>query len=220
MSQPTLMAEPRDVVGKKVKRLRKEGLLPAVIYGPAMEDTSSITVDQKTFIKLFMRYGHSTLIELELDGTVHTVFIREVQMNPVRRDPIHVDFFAPNLRKIITSPVPLALQNTPEGPGVFQTLLSEVMLEGLPREIPSRIVVDCSNLKAIGDTIRVGDLDIPNDVTLMTNPDEMVASLIPQAEEPGEEETVVDGVDLETLAGPTTEEEAESESAATGEEAS
>lgn len=214
MSQPTLMAEPRDVVGKKVKRLRAQGLLPGIVYGPALEATAPVTVDHKTFGKFYMTHGHSTLFALQLDGSEHMVFIRDVQMDPVRREPVHVDFFAPNLLKEITSPVPLSLQDAPEGPGIFSSLLSEVVVQGLPRAIPQRILVDCSVLKEIGDTIHVSDLDIPEGVTLVTSEDELVATLTPRTIEPVEEAEEVEGEEAPaaTAEGAAAEEPAAAES--------
>lgn len=193
MSEPTLMAEPRDVVGKKVKHLRAAGRLPGIVYGPALEDTAPVTVDLKGFTKFYMAHGASTLFSLQLDGSEHMVFIRDVQVDPVRWTPIHVDFFAPNLLKEITAPVPLSLQNAPEGPGIFSSLLSEVVVQGLPRAIPQRLVVDCSVLKEIGDAIHVSDLDIPDGVTLVTHAEDLIASLVPKAVEPVEEVEAAEG---------------------------
>jgi large subunit ribosomal protein L25 len=177
MSQPTLSAEERTIVGKKVKTLRKQGLVPAVVYGPALEETVQISVDEKLFSRFYRIHGHSTLLELISGGQNYQVLIRDVQVDPVRRNPVHVDFFAPNLMKETTASVPLVLINTPEGPGIFNPQLSELDVSGLPREIPARIEVDCAVLQEVGDSIRVSELDIPAGITVLTNEDEIVASL-------------------------------------------
>jgi large subunit ribosomal protein L25 len=177
MSTPTLMAEPRSVVGKKVKRLRAEGKVPAVVYGPAVEETVQVTINEKDFSRFYQQHGHATLFDLESDGQKYQVFIRDVQVAPVRRNPIHVDFFAPNLRKAINTSVPLALQDAPDGPGRFSQLLSEVVVHGLPRAIPHRFVVDCSVLKEIGDVVRVSDLEAVEGIEIVTNADEIIAML-------------------------------------------
>jgi large subunit ribosomal protein L25 len=180
MSQPTLSAEERTIVGKKVKNLRKQGLVPGVIYGPALNETVQVSVDEKIFSKFYQVHGHSTLLELTSSGKSYQVLIRDVQLEPVRRNPVHVDFFAPNLMKETTASVPLMLINTPDGPGIFSPHLSELHVSGLPREIPARMEVDCSVLQNEGDAIRVSELVMPAGITVLTNADEVVASLIPK----------------------------------------
>ena len=186
MSQPTLSAEERTVVGKKVKNLRKKGLVPGVVYGPGLDETVQVSIDERIFAKFYQIHGHSTLFELNTGGKAYQVLIRDVQMQPVRRTPVHIDFFAPNLEKETTAQVPLVLQNTPEGPGIFAPHLTDLQVSGLPRHIPSRIEVDCSVLQEVGDTIRVADLVLPENITVLTTDDEVVASLTPKvvAEEP------------------------------------
>ena len=193
MSTPTLMAEPRTVVGKKVKRLRAEGKVPAVVYGPAVNETVQVTVSEKDFTRFFSRHGHATLFDLECDGQSFQVFIRDVQLQPVRRNPVHIDFFAPNLLKAINTSVPLSLQDAPDGPGVFSQLLSEVVVHGLPTDIPHRFVVDCSVLKEIGDAIRVSELEAVEGIEIITGGEEMIAMLAAQAVEVEPEEAAVEG---------------------------
>ena len=93
-----LMAEPREIHGKKVKRLRREGLVPGVVYGPVIDQTISVSVNEREFRKFFMAHGHSTIFTLKWDGGSQPVLIREVQREPVRQDMLHIDFFAPNMR--------------------------------------------------------------------------------------------------------------------------
>lgn len=183
MSQPTLSAEMREIVGKKVKNLRKQGLVPGVIYGPALEHTVQVSVDERVFSKFYQVHGHSTLFKLNAGGKHYQVLIRDVQMQPVRRTPVHVDFFAPNLKKETTASVPLMLHNTPEGPGIFTPHLAELHVSGLPREIPARIEVDCSVLHEVGDAIRVADLEIPAGISVLTSADEIIATLTPKVTE-------------------------------------
>lgn len=180
MSQPTLSAEERTIVGKKVKNLRKQGLVPGVVYGPGLNETVQVSVDEKLFSRFFQVHGHSTLIKLNSGGKHYQVLIRDVQVEPVRRTPVHIDFFAPNLKKETTAAVPLVLHNTPEGPGIFTPHLSELHVAGLPREIPARIEVDCSVLTNEGDAIRVADLSVPAGITVLSAADEIVANLTPK----------------------------------------
>ena len=97
MSQPTLMAEPRSVVGKKVKTLRRAGLVPGVVYGPTLNETVQVSINSRDFEKFLRIYGHATLFDLECDGQTYPAFIRDVQIDPIRRNAVHVDFFSPNL---------------------------------------------------------------------------------------------------------------------------
>jgi large subunit ribosomal protein L25 len=180
MAQPTLSAEERTIAGKKVKNLRKQGLVPSVIYGPGLEDTVQVSVDEKIFSKFYQVHGHSTLLKLTSGGKNYQVLIRDVQVDPVRRNPIHVDFFAPNLTKETTASVHLMLINVPDGPGIFTPVLSELNVSGLPREIPARLEVDCSVLQNEGDQLRVADLQIPAGITVLTSEDEVVATLTPK----------------------------------------
>ena len=192
MSEPTLMAEPRTVVGKKVKRLRKEGKVPAVVYGPTLSETVQVTVNDRAFAKFYHQHGHATLFDLTCDGQSWPVFIRDVQIDPVKWHPIHVDFFSPNLMKEISASVPLNLHDVPEGvPGIFSQQLSELVVHGLPAKIPNRIVVDCSGLLEIGDAVRVSDLAAIEDIVILTHGEEIIAMLAaPQleVEEPVEAE--------------------------------
>ncbi len=180
MSQPTLSAEARTISGKKVKNLRKQGIVPAVVYGPGLDETVQISVDERTFSKFYQIHGHSTLLKLTSNGKNYQVLIRDVQVDPVRRNPLHVDFFAPNLKKETTASVPLMLINTPDGPGIFTPVLSELHVSGLPRDIPTRIEVDCSVLQEEGDSIRVADLQIPDGITVLTHDEEVIATLTPK----------------------------------------
>ncbi|MGD9715024.1 MAG: 50S ribosomal protein L25 [Thermomicrobiales bacterium] len=216
MSTPSLMAEPRDVVGKKVKRLRAMGKVPAVVYGPALEQTVQITVNERDFIRFYHHHGHATLFDLDCDGSTYQVFIRDVQASPVRRNPIHIDFFAPNLNKPIHASVPIALHDAPDGPGIFSQLLSEIVVNGLPRDIPHRVVVDASVLQAIGDAVRVSDVEFAESIELVTNADEIIAMLVAPVletdvtEEEGAEEGEV-APDSATIADDGGEAEASSE---------
>jgi large subunit ribosomal protein L25 len=184
-----LRAEPREIRGKKVKRLRREGLVPGVVYGPVVENTVSVSVNRREFERFYNRNGHSTVVTLEWDGGSQPVLVREVQIDPVTRDPLHIDFFAPNMRVVLRASVPVILHNLGDHQGVLQTLLNEIEVEALPSDLPHQIDADASALSAVGDAIHVRDLPVPAGVTTITDGEEMVASLVAQAvEEPTEAE--------------------------------
>lgn len=188
-----LMAEPREIHGKKVKRLRREGLVPGVVYGPVMDQTISVSVNEREFRKFYMSHGHSTIFTLKWDGGSQPVLIREVQMEPVRQDMLHIDFFAPNMMVVLRQSVPVSLHGASheiEAGGVLQHVLNELEVEALPSDLPSELHIDISGLTSVGDSLHVRDIAAPENVTIVTDPDATVASVILQAveEEPAEEE--------------------------------
>lgn len=186
-----LMAEPREIHGKKVKRLRREGLIPGVVYGPVVDQTISVSVDSRVFNKFYMAHGHSTIFSLKWDGGNQPVLIREVQIDPVRRDVLHIDFFAPDMMVKLRQTVSVSLHNLSdeiEEGGVLQTLLTEVEVEALPSDLPSEISVDISSLTAIGDSLHVSDMELPENVEMVTDSSETVASIIHQTVEVEEDE--------------------------------
>lgn len=209
----TLMAEPRTIHGKKVKSLRREGLVPGVVYGPVVDETVSVSVNQREFDKFYMQHGHSTIFTLKWDGGSQPVLIREVQIDPVRRDSLHVDFFAPNMNVKLRQSIPVVLVHHSEdidGTAVLQHVLNEIEVEALPADLPNEIQADISSLKVIGDSIHVSDLEVPAKVEFITDADTTVASVIPMAVE-AEPEEETEGEEAEGE---------EAEEAAEGEESS
>lgn len=212
-----LRAEPREIHGKKVKRLRREGLVPGVVYGPAASETVSVSVNRREFERFFSRNGHSTITSLEWAGGKQPVLIREVQIDPVTRAPLHIDFFAPNMRVVLRQFVPIVMQHASDHDGVLQTVLTEVEVEALPSNLPHQIDVDISHLVTVGDAIHVSDVTLPDDVTVITAPEDLIASLVAEAVEEEPEETVepevAEGEGGEAAEGESTDSESEDQDA-------
>lgn len=187
-----LMAEPRDVHGKKVKRLRREGLIPGVVYGPVVDGTVSVSVNDRDFNKFFMAHGHSTIFTLKWDGGDQPVLIREVQRDPVRQDILHIDFFAPNMNVKLRQNVAVSLIGTVDiTGGMLQQALTELEVEALPSDLPSEITLDVSGLESIGDTVTVADVPAIDKVEFITDTESVIASIVAEAvqeEEPVEDE--------------------------------
>lgn len=193
-----LRAEPRTVFGKKVGRLRREGLVPGVVYGPVLKDTVAVSVNSREFGRFFNRIGHSTVFTLEWDGGSQPVLIREVQVDPVRGDHLHIDFFAPNMRVKLRQSVPVVLvHHSADAQGVLTQALTEVEVEALPADLPHQIEVDISSLVEVGDSIRAGDITAPRGVEVTADPEELVASLIAEAVEPEPEAEAAEGEEAE-----------------------
>jgi large subunit ribosomal protein L25 len=181
MDELILMAEPRSVVGKQVKQLRRSGLVPGVVYGPGLSGSGTIqvSVNRRELERFYLAHGHSTLFTLRWNGGSQQVFIREVQEEPVKHVPLHVDFFAPNLQKTLTASVPVVLRHAhAHHEGLLNQVRGEIEVSGLPRAIPHEIDVDASHLSAVGDTLRVGDLTLPPGVTAVTDEDELIAQIL------------------------------------------
>jgi len=192
MSQDvTLRAEPRTVVGKKVKALRREGLIPGVVYGPVVNGTVQVSVEQKEFLRIYKAIGLNSLMTLEWDGGSQPVFIREVQVDPVRWTPLHIDFFAPNLRVEITAGVPVTHgEASGDLVGIINQVVNEVQVRGLPANLPNHLTVDISGLTEPGQHVVAGDIELPEGITLISPVDEVLITVLapamPEAEEAAE----------------------------------
>lgn len=177
-----LMAEPRTVLGKQVRALRRQGLIPGVVYGPALEGTIQVSVNRRDLERFYQAHGQSALFTLQWEGGSQQVFIRELQVEPVRYAPLHVDFFAPNLNKALTAAVPVVLHHhSSRAEGILMQLLEKVELRGLPNELPTQVEADVSALLVVGDALRVADLPLPSSVELITPGDATVATIVAQA---------------------------------------
>ncbi|MDH4222367.1 MAG: 50S ribosomal protein L25 [candidate division Zixibacteria bacterium] len=185
MKEILLEAKRRDKTGKEItKKLRKEGFIPAILYGPG-EKPLSLKVNSRS-LQTILRAGkgENVLITLEINGTQNekkNVLIREIQHDPVLGDILHVDFQHILLTKKISVRVPIHLEGIPIGVhkdgGILQHALRELEIECLPADIPEKVELDVSNLK-IGDSIHVRDIKIEK-VEVLTDLDSSVASVVP-----------------------------------------
>jgi len=180
-ARPTLAAEHREITGKKVSALRHDGRLPAVVYGRG-EDSANVTIDTHEFEQLRRRVGSNALIDLSVDGKkARPVLVHGVQVHPVNRRPLHVDLFLVRMTEELTVDVPLVA--TGEAPAVAiggGTLLhptESVKVKALPDHLPQSIEYAVESLVDFDATIHVRDLVIPEDVTLLTDGDEIIAKV-------------------------------------------
>lgn len=179
MAEQILRAEPRTVVGKKVKALRREGRIPGVVYGPVVDGTIEVSVDRREFERYYKAVGLNTLFTLELDGKNHSVMIREVQVEPVRWNPLHIDFFAPNLKQEITTGVNVTHNEASSDlVGMVNQVVTEVQVRGLPADIPMHVQADISGLRGAGDHVTAGDLEMPQGITLITPAEEVIVTIL------------------------------------------
>jgi large subunit ribosomal protein L25 len=193
MADVILQAEPRTKLGSRnAGRIRREGLLPAVVYGLDVESISVTVSARELDHALHSESGSNTLITLKLDGNEDALALaRQIQRHPTRNELIHVDFVRVRRDVAVTAEIPLTIEGEPQGAkegGILEQLFFTITVEALPGNIPTSIVVDVSHL-ALGDQLRVADLPIPPGVAVQHEPDELVAQVsIPRGLEEEEAE--------------------------------
>ncbi len=177
MEKYILDAEKREVIGKKVKALRRDGKIPAVIYGQEIEPMP-ITLNTKQVHQVLKVVGANTLISVKVGKDEFLTLVREIQREVIMRDLLHMDFQAVSLEETITTFLPVVMVG--ESPAVtdLEALLilskDELQIEAKAKDLPDTISVDVSGLVEIGDNILVKDLLISGDVTILDDPDELV----------------------------------------------
>ena len=183
-----LRAQPRTLIGKQVKTLRHQALVPGVVYGRHIEPLA-VQFDYKELLVALNRAGTSAAVQLQVTGTPEpylTIF-RDIQHHPIRRDVSHVDLQALSLDETVQVSVNVALVGEApiivDGEGVLMQLLNEVTIEALPTALIAVIEVDISGLTEVGQTITVGDLVVPEGVTILTSPEDTVVQVTYMAEE-------------------------------------
>jgi len=177
MEKYVLEAKKREVIGKKVKALRREGLLPAVIYGSGLEP-QPITLDTKSVIQTLKIIGANTLVTIKIGKKEHLSLVRDIQREVIMRDLLHIDFQAVSLEESISTTVPIVIIGEAPAVKAFDAVLSsaldELQIEAKAKDLPDSITADVSSLEEIGDNILVKDLVIPDDVTVLDDLDELV----------------------------------------------
>lgn len=196
MEKTVIQAEKRAVVGKQVRALRREGKLPAVIYGYGTEPIS-IILDAHGASRILARASSSTLIQIELAGKQYPTLVREKQLDFIRNELIHVDFLAVSMTEKITATVGIQLEGTAPAVEEFNAIivnnLTELEVECLPSDLPEHFVVDISGLAEIGDGVYVRDVPPPANVEILNDPDEIIVVATAMAVEEVEEEVVAEG---------------------------
>ena len=186
-----LRVAPREVLGKKVKALRRQGLTPANIYGHNVE-SQAIQVATEELKQILKSAGRNDIVYLRLDGDdPRPTFVRDVQQHPVTDAIQHIDFLQISLREKVRADVPIHLTGLSPAVdtygGILMHGLDHVTVEALPTEVPSFLEIDVSPLTEINQARHVADLDLPDEVTLLTDPEQVVAKVAPPAVEPVEE---------------------------------
>jgi large subunit ribosomal protein L25 len=181
MEQIPLSAQKRTVLGRKVKQLRKDGIIPAHIFGHKVK-TVHVQVKAGEFHKVFEKAGETGIISLSVDSEKRPVLVRNLQIHPVTDEPLHIDFYQVNLTEKVKVNVPLEIVG--EAPavekkiGLLLTPVSEVEIEALPADLPENIEVDITKLSEIGSEIKVKDLKVDRTKVQVLTDEELVVAQI------------------------------------------
>lgn len=189
MDRITLIAQERTILGKKVKKLRDDGLIPGHVFGKGL-DTEHVAVSNKDFIKVYHQAGETGLVDLRIgDDKIRPVLIREVQHDPIKGQILNIDFYQVNLKERVKVAVPIVLKGQePESVHMGETVvlqnISEIEVDALPTDLIENIEVDISVLKEIDDVITVGHLSFDRDkLTVHLDSEEVVVKLAPAVTE-------------------------------------
>ena len=172
MESTSLKAQTRTVIRKGLNRLRRDGLLPGVLYGSNV-DPVALQLPAHEAGQLLTRLQGTVLIDLEVDGQTHTTIVRELQRDVLRGHPVHVDFMAVDMEQVLTIMVPINLVG--ESPAVatgeyaVMTSLYELEVECLPKDIINIVEVSVEGLTDLGDTILVSDVVVPEGINILTD---------------------------------------------------
>ena len=198
-----LTLDERHVLGKANKRLRREGLVPGVVYGKG-EGSTNVQVEAKTFETLYRAAGKTSVVKFRVPGSAQATsgFIKSVQRHPLSGRALHVDYYLVNLNVEMEVDVPLVF--TGVAPAVEETggtllhNVSSIHVKALPTDIPHEVEVNVSTLVSLDVAIHVKDLNLNRDlVTVMTDGDTLVATVVPPRVEEEPEPVLVEGEGLE-----------------------
>ncbi|HYN87127.1 MAG TPA: 50S ribosomal protein L25 [Ardenticatenaceae bacterium] len=187
MAEITMKAQPRTVTGKKVKSLRRAGVIPVVVYGGTLEGALAAQVDERVLSDTLQRAGSAQVVTIDLDGQQLPSLVREVQRDTLTHKVTHVDFQNVRLDRPIQAQVPVLLVGESalitSDQAVLMHGIDTVEVEALPRALVPHLDVDLSKLQAVGDVITVRDIQAPPGVSILSDPDLLVASAQPLTSE-------------------------------------
>lgn len=180
MKKVALAVSERKVLGKKVRRLRKEGLIPANVYGKGVKSLA-VELPVKEFEKTFKEVGETGLVELKVDGQMKPVLIHNVQYDPLSHEPLHADFYQVNLKEKVKTSVPVSFVGEPAAVinkvGILLEQMAEIEVEALPTDFPENIEINVEKLANVDDQITVADVKAPAGVTVLSEPTQVVAKI-------------------------------------------
>lgn len=214
----TLEVEKRKLIGGKVKTLRREGLLPANIYGKGIKSLS-VQAETRAVEKIFDEVGETGLVNLKVKGEKQDrpVLFHNPQFHPVNDSLLHIDFYQVDLTQKVSAEVSIETTGqspaVDQGKGILVQFLNEIEVEALPADLPERFIIDLSKLEKVDDTITIADLKVDAKVKINAEKDQVVAKITAQQEEveeaPPETEEVEAGTETAVEGDKTEEKPAE-----------
>jgi large subunit ribosomal protein L25 len=179
MKHTKLTAEKRTILGKKLKKLRRDGITPGNVYGKNIK-SQAVQVDTKEFSEIYKEVGETGLVDLTLSDQVIPVLVQNVNKN-FRNQILHADFYQVNLKEKVKAAVPLEIIGEPKAVtdkiGLLMNILSEVEVEALPEELPEKIEVNVERLANIDEQVTVADLKVPTGVEILTDKEQVVSKI-------------------------------------------
>jgi large subunit ribosomal protein L25 len=184
----------------KLASVRAEGLVPAVVYGPKQEPIV-ISIKDAEFMKAYEKAGDSTIVNLDIDGEDHDILVKEIQYDPVKGNVLHVDFYAIERGKKLTVTVAIEFEGEAPAEKTYGAMIvkvtHEVEVECLPRDLPSELKVSLESLVELDSQIHVKDILVPENVEILTDPEEVVVSVKEAREE--EVDEPVEAPDMDSI---------------------
>lgn len=179
MKRYSLEAKPRKITGKQVKKLRREGLIPANVYGKDIK-SQSLELPLVDFQKVFEEAGETGLVDLKVGDQTIPVLIHSLQTD-YKRTPLHADFFKVNLKEKVTAMIPVEVigeaKAVTDGIGLLEEITKEIEVEALPTDLPENVPVNVENLANIGDQITIEDLKAPEAITITSDPSLVIVKI-------------------------------------------
>lgn len=203
-----MVAEPRTLTGKKVKQLRVQDIIPAVIYGQKVDGAVTIQIERDVLRQTLRAAGGTSVVEIKVGSNAYNVVVREVQRDILTGEAQHVDFYAVALDVKITSEVPISFVGEPEivasGEAMLITPVNMVEVEALPTDIPSELELDLTKITEIGDFLTVADLNVPAGAEVITDADLVLvrsdyATALETEEEEEEEAVEMEAGEVEVI---------------------
>ena len=188
-------AQSREIVGKKVSQLRRQGIVPVTVYGPKSQPVN-LQVSYRPLQLALLKAGGTNLIEINVNGKATPVLAREVQRDILRNDIMHVDFFAVDMTAKIRIDVPLHFVGDSAAvvtkKGILVTGPTTITIETLPSHLLNQIEIDISSLNEVGDSIHVRDLKLGEEIVVINDPEEMIARISQPAAARSEEDAAAE----------------------------
>ncbi|WP_096441138.1 50S ribosomal protein L25/general stress protein Ctc [Alteribacter populi] len=179
----------KDLRGSRLNKIRHQGGIPAILYGKEIESTP-VTVEEIEFVKTYREVGKTGVFKLDKDGKKYDVMIYDMQVDRMKNEFVHLDFYAVDMKSELDADIPVHLNGEANGAkqgGVVQLAVYELSVRALPSDLPDSIQLDVSDLE-INDSIQVKDIKGLGNYEFNNDPEEVVVSVLPPTEEPEEPE--------------------------------